>query len=177
MGCLILAVNFNTNSDNWIVAYTKPRHEYSVKNQLLKKDYEVYVPTLRKRKKWSDRKKWVDFPLFQSYVFIRTEPKNSLIVLQTNGIVKIIRFGNDIAIVEDKYIIAIKRMIEGGFEPKNENYFYKGDSVVVEDGPLKGLIGEVMNESDENRLIIRIEAIQHSISVNIKKGYLKRLTK
>ena len=59
-------------------------------------------------------------------------------------------------------------MIEGGYTPKSENYFSKGDFVIVIDGPLKGLEGEVLNESGEKR------AIQQSISVSINKGFLKK---
>ena len=65
-------------------------------------------------------------------------------------------------------------MIEGGYTPKSEDYFFKGDFVIVIDGPLKGLEGEVLNESGEKRLMIRIEAIQQSISINIDKGFLKK---
>ena len=60
----------------WIAVYTKPRHEKTVENELLKKGFEVYLPILKERRKWSDRKKWVEFPLFRSYIFVRTEIKN-----------------------------------------------------------------------------------------------------
>ena len=167
-------MNLNINATEWIVAYTKPRHEYSVSNDLSKIGFDSYVPTIRKRRKWSDRKKWVEFPLFKSYVFVNTKPKNSLPILKINGVVRIVKFGNEIAVVNDKIIKIIKQMIEGGYAPKSESYFSKGDFVIVIDGPLKGLEGEVLNESGENRLMIRIDAIQQSISVSINRGFLKR---
>ena len=51
------------NSEKWIAVYTKPRHEKTVSNDLYKKGYEVYLPLLREKRKWSDRKKWIEFPL------------------------------------------------------------------------------------------------------------------
>ena len=50
------------NSLKWIAVYTKPRHEKAVSNELYKKGYEVFLPLLKERRKWSDRKKWIEFP-------------------------------------------------------------------------------------------------------------------
>lgn len=161
------------NETDWIVAYTKPRHEYSVLNDLSKIGLDSYIPTIRKRRRWSDRKKWVECPLFKSYVFVKTEPKNSLSISKINGVVRVVKFGNEIAVVNNKIINIMKKMIEGGYTLESESYFSKGDFVIVIDGPLEGLEGEVLNKSGENRLMIRIEAIQQSISVSIDKGFLK----
>ena len=114
------------NTSDWIVAYTKPKHEYAVLDKLSKAGFVSYIPTIRKRRKWSDRKKWIEVPLFKSYVFINTEPKNSLSVSKINGIVRIVKFGNEIAIVNDNIIDIIKKMIKGGYIPKSESYFFKG---------------------------------------------------
>ena len=169
-------MNSDANSPKWIVAYTKPKHEKTVKDALIKNNFEVYLPVLKKRRKWSDRKKWIEFPLFSSYVFVKTQPKNSLFVVKTYGIVKIIKFGKDIAIVNEKDIAMIKRINEGGYKPRNEDYFIKGDPVIVMDGPLEGLVGEVIRiEGGKNRLIMRIDTIQQSISININSGFLKLL--
>lgn len=162
------------NTSDWIVAYTKPKHEYAVLDKLSKAGFVSYIPTIRERRKWSDRKKWIEVPLFKSYVFINTEPKNSLSVSKINGIVRIVKFGNEIAIVNDNIIEIMKKMIKGGYIPKSESYFLKGEFVKVVDGPLKGLEGVVLNKSGENRLMIRIDAIQQSVSVSINKGFLKK---
>ena len=50
----------------WIAIYTKSRHEKKVANNLIEKGFEVYLPLIRKRQKWSDRKKWISYPLFKS---------------------------------------------------------------------------------------------------------------
>ena len=65
-------------------------------------------------------------------------------------------------------------MLEGGYNPKPIEYFIKGDPVEVKDGPLKGLIGEVTQIDRDNHLI-RVDAIQHSISVKIRGVFLHRL--
>ena len=163
----------NEQNKKWIAVYTKPRHEKTVEKELLKKEFEVYLPLLKQRRKWSDRKKWVEFPLFRSYIFVKTEIKNALFVLQTLGVVKVVKFGGEIAVIQNDSIQAIKLMIEGGYSPEATDYFVKGDPVEVKDGPLKGLVGEVIRVDNHDRLLVRVDAIQHSISVQIDRGYLK----
>ena len=166
-------MDLQQNNEKWIAVYTKPRHEKTVENELLKKGFEVYLPILKERRKWSDRKKWVEFPLFRSYIFVRTEIKNSLFVLQTMGVVKVIKFGGEVAVIQNDSIRAIKLMIEGGYMPEAIDYFVKGETVEVKSGPLKGLIGEVIRVDNSDRLLVRVDAIQHSISVQIDRGFLK----
>ena len=120
------------DSKKWIAVYTKPRHEKSVEKELKNKGYEVYLPMLKERRKWSDRKKWVSFPLFRSYIFVKIEIKNSLFILQTPGVVKIVKFLGKISVIPYDSIRTIK-------------------------------------------LVIRVDAIQHSISIRINRAYLSKL--
>ena len=165
----------DSQQDNkkWIAVYTKPRHEKTVEKELQKKGFEVYLPLLKQRRKWSDRKKWVEFPLFRSYIFVKTEIKNALFVLQTLGVVKVVKFGGEVAVIQNDSIQAIKLMIEGGYSPEATDYFVKGDPVEVKDGPLKGLVGEVIRVDNHDRLLVRVDAIQHSVSVQINRAFLK----
>ena len=166
-------MNSDQDSKKWMAVYTRPRHEKAVEKEFQKKGIEVYLPKLKERRKWSDRKKWVEFPLFRSYVFVRIEIKNALFVLQTLGVVKVVKFGEEVAVVQDESIKAIKLMIEGGYNPEPLNYFIKGDPVEVKGGPLKGLVGEVIRSDKNDRLVVRVDAIQHSISIQIDRGFLK----
>ena len=89
------------------------------------------------------------------------------------GVVKVIKFGGEIAVIQNDSIQAIKLMIEGGYMPEATDYFVKGEAVEVKSGPLKGLIGEVIRVHNSDRLLVRVDAIQHSISVQIDRGFLK----
>lgn len=168
-------MNKSQKLKKWITLYTKPRHEKLVEQELKKKGMETYLPLLKERRRWSDRKKWIEFPLFKSYIFVKAELKESIFLLQTSGVVKIIKFGEKISTLKESNIQAIRLMIEGGYDPKPIEYFIKGDPVEVKDGPLKGLIGEVTQIGKDNHLIIRVDAIQSSISVKIKRGFLRQI--
>ena len=165
----------NRKSLKWLTVYTKPRHEKKVAQKLRDKNFKVYLPLIRKKSQWSDRKSWVEFPLFKSYLFVKTEIKNSLIITNTPGLIKIIRFGNDMAVIKDKKIKALKLMLNGGYNPLPTDYFIKGDPVIVKDGPLKGIEGEVKRVDENDRLILRIDSIQNSLSIKINRAYLKKL--
>jgi transcription antitermination factor NusG len=158
---------------NWIAVYTKSRHEQIVINELNKKNIESYCPMLKERRQWSDRKKWVHFPLFRSYIFANIEIKENIYVLQTIGVNKIVQFQKKISIIPNQVIDNIKNIIKGGYKVEQADYFIKGDEVCVVSGPLKGLDGVVLDLRGANKIIIKIEAIQQALSVEISSGRLK----
>lgn len=158
---------------DWIAVYTKPRHEKVVESEFTDKHIESYLPLISKKRRWSDRMKWIETPLFKSYIFARIELKNYLEVLQTHGVHHIVKFQNKIAVIPDYQIENLKTMIEGGFDPFPSDYFIVGDEVRVVGGPLKGINGVVARSDAQDKLIIKIDAIQHAVAVQIERKFLK----
>ena len=163
--------------EKWIAVYTKSRHEKVVIQELENKNIEAYCPIFKERRQWSDRKRWVEFPLFRSYVFAKIELKNSIYILQTTGVHHIIKFQGNISIIPDEIIQNIKSIIDGCFTVEQVEYFVKGDEVIVVDGPLKGMEGIVVKIKNENKLVLKVAAIQQAIAVQIHPGYLKPMKK
>ena len=159
----------------WIVVRSKPRSEKVAHNELVKKNIESYLPLLKERRKWSDRKKWVEFPLFSSYLFARIDIKDSIFVLQTQGVNTIVKFGEQIAIVQNSVIEAIKLAMEGGYQLEPVEYFVEGNRVEVVAGPMKGIKGIVAKLRGQNRLIIKIYAIQQALSIQIESKFIRKL--
>ena len=157
----------------WIAIYTKSRHEQIVVNELSKKDIESFCPMFKERRQWSDRKKWVHFPLFRSYVFARIHLKENIFVLQTIGVNKIVKFQNKISIIPDQVINDIKNIVDGGYKIQQVDYFIKGDEVIVVSGPLKGINGIIQDLKGDSRLIMKVEAIRQAFSIEISSEQLK----
>ena len=157
----------------WIVVRSKPRSEKIAYDQLLEKGIEAYLPLLKERRKWSDRKKWVEFPLFSSYLFANIELKNSIFVLQTHGVSSLVKFGDEIAIVQDNIIKTIKLAIDGGYQLTPTEYFIAGNEVEVIEGPMKGVKGIIVQLKGKDRLIIKIDAIQQALSINIDSRFIR----
>ena len=160
---------------NWIVVRSKPRSEKIAYAQLKEKGIEAYLPLLKERRKWSDRKKWVEFPLFSSYLFAKIEIKKSIFVLQTNGVSSLVKFGEVIAIVQDEVVNAIKLAIDGGYQLTPAEYFIAGNAVEVIEGPMRGVKGIVAQLKGKDRLVIKIDAIQQALSIDIDTRFIKNI--
>ncbi len=157
----------------WIAVYTKPRSEKIVSEQLTSKSIECYLPLIRQKRRWSDRMKWVDMPLFKSYIFVNIELKDSLDVLESHGVHHIVKFQNKIAVIPEEQIQAIKTMLDGGYEPQNTDYFIIGDRVKIVGGPMNNVDGIVSRIDGEDKFVIKIDAIQHAVAVHVDRKYLQ----
>jgi len=162
---------------NWIAVRSKPRAEKVALQQLEKKGIEAYLPLVRQKRRWSDRMKWVELPLLSSYLFARLELKNSIYVLETHGVSTIIRFNGKIAVVQDNVVKSIRLALEGGYELEPTEYFTVGDEVEVIEGPMKGTKGIVSTLKGEEKLIIKIDALQQAIAVHIETKFLQTVGK
>ena len=158
----------------WIAVRSKPRSEKIVSIELSKKNIESFLPIVKKRQQWSDRKKWVEFPLFPSYLFAKIELKDSIYILNTRGVSTIVKFGNRVMTIDEKVVNSIRLALEGEYDLHPIKYFTIGDRVSVIDGPMKGAIGIIETKyNNENRLVIKIEALQQAITVHINSEYLE----
>ncbi len=95
----------------WYAVYTKPRWEKKVYELLLNRGIEAYCPMNRIRKKWSDRHKWVEEPLFKSYVFVKADEKEKPLIRMVNGVVNFVYWLGKPAVVRDKEIEIIRKFL------------------------------------------------------------------
>ncbi len=163
--------------EHWIAVRTKPRAEKVAFEQLKKNGIKAYLPLVKQKRKWSDRMKWVELPLFSAYLFAKIPLKNSIYVMQTHGVSSIVKFGNEIAVVEEEVINSIRLALEGGYKLEPTEYFSIGDEVEVIEGPMKHANGIVTQHKGEERLVIQIEALQQAIAVHIDTKFLKSIGK
>lgn len=97
---------------NWYVVYTKPKWEKKVAEKLTEAGIECYCPLITQLKQWSDRKKAVEVPLFNSYVFVQLEDGNRNSVFQVSGVVRYLFWLGKPAIVKDGEIEIIKTSLK-----------------------------------------------------------------
>ena len=159
----------------WYALYTKPRHEKKVNKLLLEKNHEVYLPVIARVSQWKDRKKTVEEPLFKSYLFGNFKYKNRFDVLQTDGVVKIVNFHGEPAVVPDWQIESLKKMLEYPQTLRLENYIRTGELAEVIAGPLAGMKGTVVRRKGSSRLVLTIDGIMQSVSVEIDEGNLRKV--
>jgi transcription antitermination factor NusG len=98
-------------TNKWLAVYTRPRWEKKVNNLLIEKGLECYCPLNKVRRKWSDRVKIVEEPLFKSYVFVKVNDEDRTRVRMTPGAINFVYWEGKPAVIKEKEIIAIKRFL------------------------------------------------------------------
>jgi transcription antitermination factor NusG len=96
----------------WYAIYTRPRWEKKVNQLLLEKGVECYCPLNKIRRRWSDRLKIVEEPLFKSYVFVKVQDGERSTVRTTNGVINFVYWDKKPAVIKEKEINAIKRFLD-----------------------------------------------------------------
>ncbi len=163
--------------EKWYAIYTRPRHEKKVFDALTEKKITAFLPLITRVRQWKDRKKKVDLPLFNSYLFVRIDYKNRFSVLQTKGVVKIVNFNGQPAVVPDWQIESLQRMLEHPEKIQLENYMKLGEIVEIQEGPFKGMKGMIKTIKNQTRLVVSIEGIMQAVSVEIDRDFVKKVLK
>jgi transcription antitermination factor NusG len=130
----------------WYAIYTRPRWEKKVNLLLVEKGVESYCPLNKVKRKWSDRMKTIEEPLFKSYVFVKVDDEEKTIVRMTSGVINFVYWNKKPAIIKEKEIHAIKRFLD---EHENIQVYpielKLNDRVRVTAGSLMDQEGEVID--------------------------------
>jgi transcription antitermination factor NusG len=157
------------SSDSWYAIHVRNRHEKLVNLLLLQKGYETLFPSYRDRRKWSDRIKEVELPLFPGYLFCRLDPIRTLPIVSTPGVVSIVSRGKTPVAVDFDEMIALQRLLasEAGVRPWS--FIATGERVAIQSGPFAGLEGIVICEKKTLRLVLTITLLQRSVAVELDR--------
>lgn len=159
----------------WYAVYTRPNNEKKIYSTLIEDNIECYLPLKRSLRKWSDRKKWIEEPLFKSYIFVKVSHIEYFNVLSIPGVVYYVKFGGQPQSIPDNQIDYIKTIVQQKEKEVEVNYenIRKGSECEVLVGPLKGVKGEIVRISGQSRLLIRLASMGVSLHVNIAKDEIK----
>ena len=160
----------------WYALYTKSRNEKKVAARLSERGYECYLPLQKTMRKWSDRKKLVEVPLINSYVFVRMVLSQRFDVLQDPGAVFFINFERLPAPVADRDIEYLKRILGEGFEVEAlHEHVEVGQKVRVAVGQLMGMEGELVEHRGGQKVLVRIENIPFSLMVSLPLEFVEKV--
>jgi transcription antitermination factor NusG len=166
-------LNAFTNEKKWYALRVRPRFEKVVATHLVHKGYEEYLPLYRSRRRWSDRFKEVDLPLFPGYIFCKFDVLHRLPILLVPGVMSIVGSGKSPLAVSDTEIIAVQNVVKSGLTYEPSGFISTGQLARVERGPLRGLVGIVLATKKNCRLIISINLLQRSVAVEIESDSVK----
>ena len=151
----------------WYAIWTRSRHEQVVREQIERKGFEAFLPTVTKWSRWKDRKKKIDWPLFPGYCFARFDPAERLPILKCTGVVNIVSFDGDIVPIPDFEIDGIRRLVETDLQFDPCPLIHEGMMVEVVHGPLKGVIGRLVRKGAHARLVLAVDLIGQAVSVTV----------
>ena len=154
----------------WHVIYTKSKWEKKVDELLMQKGYESWCPVQKQERRWSDRKKIIDVPLFRSYVFIKASKEDYTAILSTAGVVNFLYFEKKPAIIRDAEIEVIKKYLGLAVESIqviDMTNLPLQTKVEINQGLFMGRRGEVI-KSGKNNAFVRLESLNMMMIVEFK---------
>ena len=161
-----------TEEQNWYALLTRARHEKVVAQRLREVGITSFLPLVSEVRKWSDRKKLVEFPLFSCYVFAKLTPTNEgrLKALRIDGVYSLVGARAEGTPIPEEQIDTIRRIAEERLPWQAHPFLKIGQRVRIRSGALNGVEGILVGRSGESSLVVSIDAIQRSLSVRID-GY------
>jgi len=169
-------VNQSANAaiSNWHLIYTYPHLESRVQKLLVKENIECFLPLQKVTKKWSDRIKVMEVPLFPNYIYVFIAKNNRYKVLDVSGVSYFVASGRDPVIVSETEIETIKKIVSGN-DIRVDQKLDHGDFVQVIKGPLAGLKGQFFGKKGKTRLGIRVKGINSTLSIAVCRSSVVRL--
>src|SRR4026207_742587 len=144
----------------WFAIWTRSRHEQTVREQLVRKHVEAFLPTITRWSRWKDRKKKVDWPLFPGYCFARFDPADALPILKCTGVVNIVSFDGKPAPIPEIELDSIRLLVGSELQYDPCPRIHGGMMVSVVHGPLKGVVGRlVRKDAPKARLVLSVDLI------------------
>jgi transcription antitermination factor NusG len=156
----------------WFAIQVKTNREKTANLLLENAGYECFLPISKYMRRWSDRMKEVEAPLFPGYLFCRMNPHNRLPVLMTPGVIHIVGVGKTPIPVREDEIAAIQRVGESGLSTMPWPYLEVGHVARIEYGPLRGVTGIVIKIKSGLKLVLSVGLLQRSVAVEIDRAWI-----
>ena len=160
----------------WYALHTRSRHEKVAEDLLTRKKMETFLPLRNIKRRWSDRVKEISEPLFKGYLFVRAPLVRRVEILQTKGVVRFIGFGRVPSPVPENDLIALRRFIDEDIAVDPFPYLKEGERVVIRSGPFRGVQGFLVCKKNTFRLVISLDLITQSASIEIDSAAVDPLS-
>ena len=161
----------------WYAIHVRSRHEFQIFDRLKLKGIDAFLPTVKKLRKWKDRKKLVTFPLFPGYLFVRitNDARNILEVLKIKGVVNMIcTLPGEPARIPDEQIAALKTLVENGEDLDPYPYLTEGQNVRIIKGPMAGIEGILVEKLDKHFLVLSVDVLQQGVALTINAAEVEK---
>jgi transcriptional antiterminator RfaH len=172
-----MPVRFKAKSalgDKWLVANTLPHRESYACEHLARQNFQVYCPMITRRIKHARRVHDAPRPLFPGYVFVKHHVQGQRwhSILGTRGIKSLVRSGERPSELCGSFIEALKARETDGVIRRPERQLEIGQQVAVQDGPLDGLVGQIVELREKDRAIVLLNLLDQQTRTQLSTGSL-----
>ena len=160
-------------SANWYAVQTRARNEKVISERLQEQGLTTFLPLVTEVRRWSDRKKKVELPLFSCYVFVRlvaSSNEERMLVYRTSGVFRIVSMHGEAIPIPEEQIEALRKVITQQVPWSAHPFLKIGQRVRIHGGALDGLEGALLSRNGDRTLVISVDAIQRSLAVRVE-GY------
>ncbi|MGB7916017.1 MAG: transcription termination/antitermination NusG family protein [Rhodomicrobium sp.] len=170
-----METSLSVQASNWIVLTTHPhREDFAIEN-LVRQDYEAYCPMIVKRIKHARRVYDAKRPLFPGYIFVE-RPVQRLLwrpLLGTLGVRAVVRHGETPALLPRGFVENLRaREVDGAIQ-KPEIPFKPGQSVAINGGPFDGLVGQILEIRESDRVLLLLNLLNQQTRVHVATKMLR----
>src|SRR5689334_19094559 len=160
-------------TEKWLALRVKSRCEKTVATMAQSKGVETFLPTYTCHRHWSDRDKWLEYPLFPGYVFCRLDPRRRLGILTIPGAAHFVGIGKMPVPIDDAEMDALQAGMQSGLPAEPWPFLEVGERVRLEKGPLAGLEGFFVGAARKHRIIVSITLLRRSVAISIEGHWVK----
>jgi transcription antitermination factor NusG len=158
-------------SKQWFALRVKSRCEKVVATIAHNKGFEEFLPIYASRRRWSDRLKSVELPLFPGYVFCRLDPQYRLPLLTIPGVLHFVGIGKAPIPIDKDEIAAIQAAVQSGLLVEPWTFLDVGQRVQLREGPLAGLEGIFVGAAKQERIVVSVTLLKRSVAVAIERHW------
>jgi transcriptional antiterminator NusG len=161
---------------NWHALYTAPRAEKKVSERLTALGIEHYLPLQKVKHHWSDRMKELTVPIINGYIFVKIEKADEVKVKGVYGVMAFINKAGIPVSIPENQISRMREMVNSAQEEIefSSEKFEEGESITINKGPLKGLIGELVEANGKHKILVRLEGFGSALTT-IPYSYITKL--
>lgn len=160
----------------WWALYTRHQHEKVVAQNLSNKGFDVFLPLYESVRRWKDRSKTLSLPLFPCYVFLRGGLSRRSLVLTTPGVHMVLCHGERVAVIPNSEIDAIRMAVASVDRVEPHPFLKCGERVRVIRGSLEGVEGILLRKKSLCRLVLSVDMLAQSVSVEINASDVEPAT-
>jgi transcription antitermination factor NusG len=160
----------------WYALRVRSRYEHTVATHLQGRGYESLLPVYKCRRRWSDRFKEIELPLFPGYVFCQFNPLNRLPILLIPGVVHVVGVGKTPVPIDESEIAAIQAAVKSGLPSQPWPFLQVGHRVKIEYGPLCGVEGNLLGFRGHQSLVLSVTLLQRSVAVQVDGSWVRPMS-